>query len=39
MCCCSGSAPILLGGFVFVSAVIWWINTRFNEVMKELKKK
>ena len=36
---CGNSVPIVLGGFVFLWAVIWWLNTRLDEILKEIKKK
>lgn len=39
MCGCGGSVPMVLGSFVLLSAVIWWMNSKFEEILKELKKK
>ena len=37
--CCGNSVPVVLGGFVFLTAVLWWINSKFEEILKEIKKK
>lgn len=37
MCPC-GSTPMLLGSFVLVSAVIWWMNSKFEQLINEIKK-
>lgn len=39
MCCGGQSVPVALGLFVFVSAVIWWLNSKFEQIIKEIKKK
>ncbi len=36
---CGCSVPMMLGGFVLVSSVIWWMNSKFEQLLKELRKK
>ena len=39
MCCGGSSVPVALGSFVFVCSVLWWINYKFDQIIKEIKKK